>query len=337
MAFETPTNLDARHPYEALTPDVILDAVEAAGYAVNGRLFALNSYENRVYQIGVEDSTPVIVKFYRPDRWSDTQILEEHQFVASLETGEIPVVAALTDQRGQSLFHHGDFRFAVFPQRGGQAPDVSETDTLYRLGQWLGRLHSIGAVRDYETRPSIDILGCLRESRDFLVNSDFIPSDLLPVYTSLLRDLEPRVQARLKEAGDVASIRLHGDCHGGNILVREEQMLFVDFDDSRQGPAIQDLWLLLNGDHLERSQQLAELLEGYEQFNDFNRRERILIEPLRTLRVVRHAAWLGQRWSDPTFPKHFPWFGQSRFWSDHILILREQLAALDEPPLSLPP
>jgi Ser/Thr protein kinase RdoA (MazF antagonist) len=337
MAAESPTHLDARHPYEALTPDAILDAVEAAGYIVNGRLFALNSYENRVYQVGIEDSAPVIVKFYRPDRWSDEQILEEHRFVASLEAGEIPVVAALTDNSGQSLFHHGDFSFAIFPQRGGQAPDTSETDTLYRLGQWLGRLHAVGAVRPYRTRPGIDILKDLRDSRDFLVDSGFIPSDLLPAYTSLLRDLEPRIEARIEQAGEVETVRLHGDCHGGNILVRDEQMLLVDFDDSRQGPAIQDLWLLLNGEHHERGQQLAELLEGYEQFNSFNRRERILIEPLRTLRVVRHAAWLGQRWSDPTFPKHFPWFGQARFWSDHILMLREQLSALDEPPLTLAP
>ncbi|MAL97511.1 MAG: serine/threonine protein kinase [Alteromonadaceae bacterium] len=325
------------HPYEALTPDTILDAVEAAGYAINGRLFPLNSYENRVYQVGIEDSTPVIVKFYRPDRWTPEQILEEHAFVADLEAGEIPVVAALPGADGRTLFEHAGFYFAVFPQRGGQAPDTSEKDTLYRLGQWLGRLHAIGSVKPYGTRPSIRILDDLRESRDFLVQSDFIPGDLLPAYTSLLRDLEPRIEAALDQAGDVETARLHGDCHGGNLLVRDERILMVDFDDSRQGPPIQDLWLLLNGDHRERGHQLAELLEGYEQFNSFNRRERILIEPLRTLRVVRHAAWLGKRWSDPTFPMHFPWFGQPRFWSDHILMLREQLSALDEPPLSLAP
>ncbi|MFE8072159.1 serine/threonine protein kinase [Marinobacteraceae bacterium S3BR75-40.1] len=328
--------MSSGHPYDALTPDLILDSVEAAGFTVNGRLFPLNSYENRVYQVGLEDQTPVIAKFYRPERWTEAQIIEEHTFTHELVAGEIPVVASLPLANGDFLGRAGDFLFALFPQRGGQAPDVSVPDTLYRLGQWLGRLHAIGAKRAFEYRPSLDILATLTSSRDLLLEKGFIPPSLEEAYTSLLRDLIELTGQRIADAGEVDWIRLHGDCHMGNILVREDQMLLVDLDDARQGPAMQDLWLLLNGERPEREAQFSELLEGYEQFYDLNLRERYLIEPLRTARVVGHAAWLGKRWDDPTFPQHFPWFGQERFWSDHILMLREQLAALQEPPIGLP-
>lgn len=324
------------HPYDALTPEQILDAVEGVGFPVSGRLFALNSYENRVYQVGLDDDLPVIAKFYRPGRWTEAQILEEHAFSLELAEAGVPVVAPLPLPAGGTLGRHAAFHFAVFPQRGGQAPDTSVEDTLYRLGQWLGQLHNIGASKSFVHRPAMALLPGIIESSRYLTEHDWVPADLRPAWDSLIPDLIRQCERLISEAGPTTSIRLHGDCHAGNLLVRDERMLFVDLDDCRTGPAIQDLWLLLNGDEHERSVQFAELLEGYEMFRDFNRRERFLIEPLRCYRQLNHCAWLAQRWSDPAFPRFFPWFGQPRFWSDQILSLREQLSALQEPPLRLP-
>lgn len=324
------------HPYDALTPDNILDAIEAEGYEVNGRLFALNSYENRVYQIGIEDKPPVIAKFYRPNRWSEAQIREEHTFSLDLLEAGIPIVAPLRMPSGDTLGQHNHFFFALFQQRGGQAPDTSVPDTLYRLGQWLGQLHNFGAVAPFAHRVAINILPELEANSRYLTENDWVPKDLRPAWDSLIPDLLAHCARRIGEAGDTATIRLHGDCHGGNILVRDEQMLFVDLDDCRTGPAVQDLWLLLNGDEFEQGVQFAELLEGYEMFRDFDRRERYLIEPLRCYRQLAHCAWLARRWDDPAFPRFFPWFGQPRFWSDQILSLREQLAALQAPPIIIP-
>ncbi len=326
----------SRHPYDALTPDVILDSMEAAGFVVNGRLFALNSYENRVYQIGIEDAQPVIAKFYRPGRWTEEQIREEHRFTLQLVEVDIPVVAPVPLANGDTLGKSGEFWFAVFPQRGGQAPDTSVTDTLYRLGQWLGQLHNCGDTEPFNARQTMDLIGGLNTNSQFLTDNGWVPDDLRPAWDSLIPDLIATCEQRIADAGDVHMLRIHGDCHAGNILCRDEQMLFVDMDDCRTGPAIQDLWLLLNGDDAERGQQFGELLEGYEMFRDFNRRERHLIEPLRCYRQISHCAWLAQRWDDPAFPRFFPWFAQPRFWSDQILSLREQLAALQSPSISLP-
>lgn len=324
------------HPYDALTPDVVLDAVEAAGFEVNGRQFALNSYENRVYQVGVEDRAPVVVKFYRPERWSLAQIQEEHQFCADLLDAEIPVVAPLPLADNSTLGEHAGFRFAVFDCRGGQAPDVSQADTLYRIGQWLGQMHAVGERQPFKVRPRVAPLEDLLTAREALLSGDWIPTDLRTSWNALVEDLIRGIEERLRHAPPLDQVRLHGDCHAGNILMRDEQILFVDFDDARQGPAIQDLWLLLSGDTLEQRDQLAELVEGYEQFRDFERRATLLIEPLRTSRLICHSAWLARRWDDPAFPRHFPWFVQPRYWGDQILSLREQLSALREPPLSLP-
>ncbi|XKH01452.1 serine/threonine protein kinase [Marinobacter nauticus] len=336
MQNQSPDLTNSSHPYDALTPDVILDAMEEAGFVINGRLFALNSYENRVYQVGVDDSPPVIAKFYRPGRWSDAAILEEHEFTLALEDAGIPVVAPIRLAGGKSLGQHGEFRFAVFPQRGGQAPDTSVTDTLYRLGQWLGQMHNIGELKSFEHRPAFDLLDGIERHNEFLITDGWVPEDLRPAWDSLIPDLLAACRARVEDAGPVDSLRIHGDCHAGNILCRDEQMLFVDLDDCRTGPAIQDMWLLLNGEATERGAQLGELLEGYEMFREFNRRERHLIEPLRCYRQLSHCAWLARRWDDPAFPRFFPWFANARFWSDQILSLREQLAALQEPAISLP-
>ncbi len=327
---------DTAHPYQHLTPDVVLDAVESAGFQVNGRLFPLNSYENRVYQVGLEDSDPLIAKFYRPRRWSQAQLTEEHQFVAELADAEIPVVGALPLGENEYLGHWNEFTFALYPQRGGQAPDVSLPDTLFRIGQWLGRIHRVGSVKPFQHRPTLEILNTIEHCRDYLLSSGFIPDDLHESYSTLIQHLVKEISHNLEAAGTYNSLRLHGDCHLGNILMREQRILFVDFDDTRQGPAVQDIWLLLSGDAQEQAWQFGEIMDGYEQFNSLDLRERYLIEPLRTMRLVNQAAWLAWRWDDPTFPQHFPWFGQARFWSDHILVLREQLANLQQPPLSLP-
>ncbi|MDX1801421.1 MAG: serine/threonine protein kinase [Marinobacter sp.] len=328
--------ISSTHPYVALTPDAILDAVEAAGFEINGRLFALNSYENRVYQVGIEGRRPIIAKFYRPGRWSEAQIREEHAFSCELVAADIPLVGPLSMPSGDTLGQHGDFLFAVFDQHGGQAPDTSTTDTLYRLGQWLGQLHNRGAAGSFAVRPELAILPGIVDNSRYLTEHNWVPDDLRAAWDSLIPDLIEHCAHRIEDAGTVDMIRIHGDCHGGNILVRDEQMLFVDMDDCRTGPAIQDLWLLLNGDAADQGAQFGELLEGYEMFRSFNRRERHLIEPLRCYRQIAHCAWLARRWDDPAFPRFFPWFTQGRFWSDQILALREQLAALQSPSVSIP-
>jgi Ser/Thr protein kinase RdoA (MazF antagonist) len=331
-----PTVAASSHPYDSLTPDTILDAMEEAGFAVSGRLFALNSYENRVYQVGLDEGAPVIAKFYRPGRWTEAEIREEHDFTLELLQAGIPVIAPIALASGDTLGRHGEFLLAVFAQRGGQAPDTSVTDTLYRLGQWLGQIHNIGACKPFAHRSSMDLLDGIDASNRLLLEGGWIPADLRPAWDSLIPDLHRLCAARIDEAGPVETLRLHGDCHAGNILCRDEQMLFVDLDDCRTGPAIQDMWLLLNGDESERGAQLGELLEGYEMFRDFNRRERHLIEPLRCYRQIAHCAWLAKRWDDPAFPRFFPWFAQPRFWSDQILSLREQLSALQSPAITVP-
>ncbi|WP_138437188.1 serine/threonine protein kinase [Marinobacter shengliensis] len=336
MQHEPPELTTSTHPYDQLTPEVILDALEEAGFAVSGRLFALNSYENRVYQIGLDDGPPVIAKFYRPGRWSEAAIREEHEFSLDLQQADIPVVAPMVMPGGDTLGQHQAFLFAVFPQRGGQAPDTSVTDTLYRLGQWLAQIHNLGALKSFNHRPAFELIQGLEEHNALLVNGGWVPDDLRPAWDSLIPDLIAGCRQRMADAGTVDTLRIHGDCHAGNILCRDESMLFVDLDDCRTGPTVQDMWLLLNGEASERGAQLGELIEGYEMFRDFNRRERHLIEPLRCYRQIAHCAWLARRWEDPAFPRFFPWFAQPRFWSDQILALREQLSALQEPAISLP-
>lgn len=326
------------HPFAQLSPELVIDAVESTGRLSDLRVFALNSYENRVYQVGIEGEQPLIAKFYRPERWSDAQILEEHHFSLQLADAELPVVAPLRGESGDTLFRFGEFRFALFPRRGGQAPDLDNPDNQLMLGRLLARLHAVGATENYQARPALDVQSFGRDSyrflaEEFLVELD-IGSDLLRAYTTLCEDLLPRVEAIVDDVKPTL-LRTHSDCHVGNILSREQQCFFVDLDDSRMTPAIQDLWMLLSGERHERIAQLSELLEGYNEFYDFDLRELALIEALRTLRIMHFSAWLARRWRDPAFPLAFPWFGSARYWSDHILELREQLAALNEPPLRI--
>jgi len=322
-------------PFYQLTPDTVIDAVESMGYLSDGRILALNSYENRVYQVGIEGSEPLIAKFYRPQRWSDEQILEEHRFCFELAEQELPVVAPLTNAEGESLFHFRDYRFSLFPRRGGRAPELDDPDHLYQLGLTLGRIHLVGAIRPFEHRPALDIQTYGRDSVA-LISEGFIPSSLRAAYTSLCSDLLSSIEACFAAAGKVRMIRVHGDCHGGNILWRDDMPNFVDFDDARMAPAIQDLWMLLTGDdRMQQQLQLAEVVAGYSEFADFDPRELHLVEALRTLRMMHYSAWLARRWEDPAFPHNFTWFNTERYWGEHILQLREQLSALQQPPLPL--
>ncbi len=321
------------HAYHALDPVAILDAVESCGYISDGRLLALNSYENRVYQVGLEDEEPIIAKFYRPERWSDEAILEEHDFTLALASDEIPVVPPLQDDQGQTLFHHLQYRFALYPRRGGHAPELDNSAHLKQLGRFMARIHNVGATQKFSHRPEFDIKHFGEDSREYLLQSPLLPMELISSYDSLTADLLVQIRACFERAGQVAILRLHGDSHPGNILCRDEWFHIVDFDDARMGPAMQDLWMFLSGDREHMNACLDNVIEGYSQFRHFNPSELNLIEALRTLRQMHYAAWLARRWDDPAFPQAFPWFDSPRFWEEHILGLREQMSAMQEPPL----
>jgi Ser/Thr protein kinase RdoA (MazF antagonist) len=320
------------HPYSALTPDCVLDALDSVGIRGDGRMLALGSYENRVYQVFRDDDPPVVAKFYRPARWTDAQILEEHAFVAELAESEIPAVAPINIAE-RTLHEFASFRFAVFPRRGGRAPELEQPTTLAHLGRYIGRMHTVGARREFAHRPALTVASFGDESREFLLERGFIPEELRPAWTSVVDQALLGVR-RAYETYRAAAIRLHGDCHGGNVLWTDDGPHFVDFDDARSGPAVQDLWMLLSGERAAMEAQLAIVLEGYETLRDFDRRELALVEPLRTLRLVHYSAWLARRWQDPAFPAAFPWFNTQRYWQDRILELREQIALMEEPPLS---
>ena len=320
------------HPYSSLTPDAVLDALESAGVRGDGRLLALNSYENRVYQVYVEDGPPVIAKFYRPARWSDAAILEEHAFALELAEREIPVVAPLVIE-GRTLHESGGFRFAVYPRRGGRMPELDDPETLEWLGRFIGRIHAVGAVKPFAERPALELASFGIEPRAWLLEHGFIPPDLLPAWKSVVDLALDGVRRSYDRAGDVRAIRLHGDCHAGNILWTDDGPHFVDLDDARMGPAMQDLWMLLSGDRAAMTRSLSDVLAGYEDFHELDRRELALVEALRTLRLIHYSAWLARRWDDPAFPAAFPWFNTQRYWQDRILELREQVALMDEPAL----
>jgi Ser/Thr protein kinase RdoA (MazF antagonist) len=322
----------AAAPYAGLGPDTVLDALDTVGFRGDGRFIALNSYENRVYQVFMEEGPPVVAKFYRPERWTDAQIAEEHVFVAELAEREIPVVAPLTVD-GRTLHAFGGFRFAVYPRRGGRAPELDNPETLEWIGRFIGRIHAVGAVRPFAVRPAVDIESFGIEPRDWLLASGFIPDDLRPAWESVVNQALDGVRHAFDRAGDVTTLRLHGDCHAGNVLWTEDGPHFVDFDDARTGPAMQDLWMLLSGDRPDMTRQLSDVLAGYEDFAEFDRRELHLVEALRTLRLVHYSAWIARRWDDPAFPAAFPWFNTQRYWQDRVLELREQVALMDEAPL----
>lgn len=333
------------HPYDALTPDVVLNAVDSVvphikslyRMRTDGRQLALNSYENRVYQVGMEEGQPLVVKFYRPQRWSDDAIQEEHDFSQALAEIEIPVVAPLRDEANRSLFEFGDFRFALYPRRGGRTLDLEDPDNLVWIGRFIGRIHALGRAKSFAYRPELNCQTFGHVSVSYLKSTQFIQEELREPYFSVAEDVLKLIDQGFEQAGKkegkLSIIRLHGDCHPGNILWTDEGPHFVDFDDARMGPSIQDLWMLLSGERGQMTAQLDEVLSGYTEFMDFDPRELCLIEPLRTLRMIHYSAWLARRWDDPTFPMHFPWFAEPRYWEEQILALREQMAALNEAPL----
>jgi Ser/Thr protein kinase RdoA (MazF antagonist) len=280
----------------------------------------------------MEDGPPLVAKFYRPARWSDAAILEEHAFVATLVEREIPVVPAL-EINGHTLHAFNGFRFSVFTKHGGRAPELDNRETLEWMGRFIGRIHAVGALEPYLERPTLDIQSFGVEPSAYLLEHDFIPAELIEVYRGVVAQALDGVRRCFDRAGTVRMLRLHGDCHVGNVLWTDAGPHFVDFDDSRMGPAIQDLWMLLSGERAEMTRQLADLLAGYEDFYDFDPRELHLIEALRTLRLIHYAAWIARRWDDPAFLAAFPWFNTQRYWQDRILELREQIALMDEPPL----
>ncbi|MFN7572870.1 MAG: serine/threonine protein kinase [Betaproteobacteria bacterium] len=331
--------MDTAPPFAGLTPDAVLNAIDAVGLRTSGTLLALNSYENRVFQVGVEDADGrngfVVAKFYRPGRWSDAQIAEEHGFVAELAAREIPAVPPLA--LGGCTLHHwsdaasgSEYRFAIYPRRGGRAPNLDDAATLEWLGRFIGRIHAVGRAAPFAHRPALDSDSFGREPRSYLLAHGWLPESLRDVYAQLSQQALDEVQRCQDRAGDTRRLRLHGDVHEGNVLWTPDGPHFVDFDDARTGPAVQDLWMLL-GDRTQAATRLRDVLAGYEDFMEFDRREPLLIEALRTLRLIHYSAWIARRWDDPAFPAAFPWFGAPRYWEERILELREQIAAMQEP------
>jgi Ser/Thr protein kinase RdoA (MazF antagonist) len=328
------------HPYESLRPEVVLDALAGLGLYGDGRLTALNSYENRVYQAHLEDGRAVVLKFYRPGRWSDAQIAEEHRFSAELAAAEIPAVAPLAVE-GSTLHHHGGFAFSVSPYRGGRQPELDDFEVLEWVGRFLARIHTVGAARPFVERPALDLQTFGLASRDWLLEHHMIPLDVQRDWEKACTEAFEMIALTALGADtytEMQRLRLHGDVHPGNILWTPTDRPdggphFVDLDDARTGFAVQDLWMLLSGDRSQRTAQLSGLLEGYEQFRPFDRRELALIEPLRTLRQIHYSAWLARRWQDPIFPINFPWFGTSDYWKEQIQMLQDQCEAMAEEPL----
>jgi Ser/Thr protein kinase RdoA (MazF antagonist) len=322
-------------PFDGLEPGVILDAVEHFGVRCDGRLLALNSFENRVYQVGSEDGLAVVAKFYRPARWSDASILEEHAFSRELAEREMPVVAPLEDAAGSTLAGHAGFRYAVYPSVGGYWPELQDRADRSLLGRLVGRLHAVGSIKSFRHRPAIDAESYGARSADFLLEGNFLPPGIDGAYRRVTDELLDRVRERYARVPQMQLLRLHGDLHRGNILWSGQGCAIVDLDDCRSGPAIQDLWMLLAGSDHDIRVQLNDLLGGYRTFFDFDHREILLVEALRALRMMHHAAWLAKRWADPAFPIAFPWFNTPAYWEGHLTDLREQAAKLAEPAVAV--
>lgn len=318
--------------FKTLQPAEIFSTLEDLGFRCSGRFLALNSYENRVYRIGLEDAEDLVVKFYRPRRWSDAAISEEHAFAFELDAQEIPVVPPI-EIDGQTLFSNGPFRLALYPCRGGRAPELDDKQQLRQLGRFVARIHLVGEIAEFDDRPRVDVESYAISSREFLLDAGFIPDEMREVYASIADLVIAGVDDCAGRCGEYLELRLHADFHPGNVLVAGEAFHIVDLDDARSGPAVQDLWMFLSGDRAEQTPQLEAMLSGYEEFRRFDARELNLVEALRSLRIMHYAAWLARRWDDPAFKQAFPWFNTRRYWDEHVLALREQVALMQEPPL----
>lgn len=317
-------------PYENLSPDVILDSIESLNLCCSGNLLALNSYENRVYQVGLEDEVPIIVKFYRPERWTNAAILEEHEFAAELMAREIPVVAPLSFNN-TTLHTYQGFRFAIFPRQGGRALELDDMEQLRWMGRFIGRLHAIGSCKSFQHRLYLNEETYGQQPLTFLLENNFIPNELKTNFIAIYNAALAKIKAIFSSIAPIKNIRVHGDCHAGNILSNNSGLHIVDLDDCLMGPAIQDLWLLLSGSNvLESRHQLDCLLDAYTEFHDFNFQEIKLIEALRTLRMINYSAWLAKRWQDPAFPANFPWFNTPAYWQTQLYNMQEQIILLDE-------
>jgi Ser/Thr protein kinase RdoA (MazF antagonist) len=315
--------------YADLGPQQVLAALEGAGLWGDGRILQLNSYENRVFQIFLEDGRAVVAKFYRPGRWTDAQILEEHAFALELAAAEVPVVPPLVLEGGSTLITvpGTPHRFAVAARCAGREPELDHPGTLRRIGGFIGRLHAVGARGRFKHRLAMRPAQDADAARSRLLDGGFVTDAERPAWAATSAAAVAAIGSAFERAGPLAQLRLHGDCHLGNVLWRDGPQV-VDLDDALTGPAVQDLWMLVSGDPATMAQQQGELLAGYEDFRDFDRAELALIEPLRTLRMLRHAAWLADRWTDPSFPINFPFFGTPAYWSQQTTQLREQLEAM---------
>ncbi len=319
--------------FSNLTPDLILDAIESLGIYPESGLLALNSYENRVYQFLADDGQRYVAKFYRPQRWTNAQIQEEHDFSHQLETAEIPIAAPLNFDN-KTLFNYQGYRFALFNSVGGRIFEVDNLDQLEVLGRFIGRLHQEGQKAPFKYRPQLSTEEFLINAKENILQSDLVSHAMLLPFTTVLDQVS---ELTFEKYVPFNEIRLHGDCHAGNILWTGEELMFVDLDDARQGPAIQDLWMMLSGDRANQTLQLDTLLCAYQEFCDFDYRELQLIEPLRAMRMINYMGWLAKRWHDPAFQRNFSWFASDKYWEQQVLALKEQLAALHEPALTLTP
>lgn len=317
-------------PYSGLDPHVILNAIEAIGYACSGGLLALNSYENRVYQVGIEESHPIIAKFYRPHRWEDAAILEEHQFALELAELEIPVIAPYALASGETLHHYKEFRFALFPRKGGRTLELDNLEQLEWMGRFIGRFHAVGASHSFRHRTSLNVQTHGHDSYRFLIENHCIPDELRERYCQTVEAMLCQIERSFQQAGQLNLIRLHGDCHASNVLWDDRGPHIVDLDDCLRGPAVQDIWMLLSGNEAQIELQLNVILRGYLEFHDFNYRELHLIEALRALRMLRYSAWLAKRWEDPAFPLNFPWFNTLHYWQEQLQNLIQQAILLEE-------
>jgi Ser/Thr protein kinase RdoA (MazF antagonist) len=320
---------ETQHPYALLSQDRLIDWLESLDIDTDYRIYPLNSYENRVYRVGIEDSQPIVVKVYRPGRWNEAQIREELAYTQQLSDDDISVVPAL-EVKGDILHERDGFFFTCFPMRAGHALELDDPGKLYRIGQMLGRMHNCGQLDAFITRPHLSLIEPIVQAQQFFSASDLIPDSIRANYLSTLAALEGLMRPFQTVLETTDQFRIHGDFHAGNILTRDENILLVDFDDTVMGPAMQDIWKLLSGPETEQQQQLNELEQGYQQFRAFPRTEVKLIEALRTTHMVRHNLWIARRWSDPAFPFAFPWLGTERYWGEHLLQLREQWANLQD-------